>query len=82
MNDTIEKVYFKISEVSKELGIPDSKIRYWINVFDLPIKCRAGKKHSKLYRFTKEDIKTISDIYYFQKKGLKLWAIKDMIQSA
>lgn len=80
MNDTIEKVYFKISEVSKELGIPDSKIRYWIKILDLNIKCRDGTKFSKLYKFTEKDIETIKQIQSLQNKGYKLWAIKEMIQ--
>lgn len=78
--ETIEKVYFSITEVSESNGIPPSKIRYWISTLNLNIKFREGNKFNKRYRFTQKDIETIKQIRSLQDKGLKLWAIKEQIQ--
>jgi len=51
-NDTIDKLYYTISEVSKEIGVKDSKIRFWCEKLLFSIKRdRKGNR-----QFTKGDI--------------------------
>lgn len=55
----IEKVYFSIGEVSLILGLAESKIRFWLNVFNLDdtIKRAHGQR-----RFRAGDVNKLTEI--------------------
>lgn len=66
----IEKRYFSIGEVSEELSISPSKIRFWESEFDVirPQKNKNGKR-----QFTRDDIENIKSVRFLvEEKGLTL----------
>ena len=65
------KLYYSISEVSNELGVAQSKIRYWTAYFGMSIK--RNKKGSR--HFKRHDIDLLHRIKKLTDGGLHLWAI-------
>lgn len=55
----IEKVYFSIGEVSLILGLAESKIRFWLTVFNIDshIKRSHGQR-----RFRVDDVNKLTEI--------------------
>ncbi|MEQ9443072.1 MAG: MerR family transcriptional regulator [Cyclobacteriaceae bacterium] len=75
----IEKKYFSIGEVAKQLDVATSQIRFWESEFDIinPQKNRNGKR-----QFTREDIDKIKLVYHLVKeKGYTLQGAKDRLKS-
>jgi len=75
----IEKKYFSIGEVAKQLGVAASQIRFWESEFNIinPRKNRNGKR-----QFTKEDIEKIKLVYHLVKeKGYTLQGAKDRLKN-
>lgn len=76
--ETIDKKYYKISEVADLLGIPASTLRFWEKHFTI-IKPRRNEHGTRFY--TPADIESIRMIYYLVKdKGFKLEAAQDEIK--
>ncbi len=76
--DTLDKKYYKISEVAELLDIPQSTLRFWESKFTI-IKPRRNEHGTRFY--TPSDIDKISMIYYLVKeRGLKLDAAQEQIR--
>ena len=66
----LDKKFYKIGDVAKILGLPESTLRFWESQFTI-IKPRRNAKNVRFY--TPTDIETIRKIHYLVKeKGLKL----------
>ena len=77
--DTLDKKYYKISEVAEILNIPQSTLRFWESRFTV-IKPRRNEHGTGFY--TNSDIEKISMIHYLVKeRGLKLDAAQEQIRS-
>ena len=77
---SIEKKYYSIGEVAKELDVATSLIRFWESQFDSikPKKNRGGAR-----RYTKDDIEQIKTIYFLVKeRGYTLQGAKDLLESS
>lgn len=61
----IEKKYFTIGEVAKELGVATSLIRFWETQFDF-ISPKKNKKGNRKY--TQEDLKKLKLVYHLVKE--------------
>lgn len=75
----IEKKYYSIGEVAKELDVNTSQIRFWESEFDIisPQKNRSGKR-----KFTREDIDKIKLVYHLVKeKGYTLQGAKTILKN-
>lgn len=78
MSDSLEKKYYKISEVAEMLNIPASTLRFWENNFTI-ITPRRNEKGSRFY--SPSDIEKIRMVYYLVKeKGMKLNAAQEEIR--
>ncbi len=78
MDNTLDKRYYKISEVAEILNIPPSTLRFWENQFTI-IKPKRSNSNRRYY--TADDIETIRMVYYLVKdKGLKLDAAQQQIK--
>lgn len=77
MSDSIEKKYFKISEVSEILGLPQPTLRFWEQHFSI-IKPRRNDKGTRFY--TADDIEKIKMVRYLVKeRGFKLDKAQEII---
>lgn len=77
--DSIEKKYYKISEVAEILGIPASTLRFWEKSFTV-IKPKRNSHGTRFY--TPSDIDKISMVHYLVKeRGLKLDAAQEQIRT-
>ncbi len=77
--DSLEKKYYKISEVAELLGLPASTLRFWEKSFTV-IKPKRNNHGTRFY--TAADIEKISMIHYLVKeRGLKLEAAQEQIRS-
>lgn len=78
MHDEFDKKYYKISQVSEILGIPQSTLRYWEDRFTI-IKPRRTEGGTRYY--SPADIEKIRMVYYLVKeRGIKLDAAQEMIR--
>lgn len=76
--ETLNKRYYKISEVAEILNVPPSTLRFWENQFTI-IKPKRSASNRRYY--TADDIETIRMVYYLVKeKGLKLDAAQQQIK--
>ena len=76
----IEKKYFTIGEVAKDLGVATSLIRFWETQFDF-IKPKKNNKGNRKY--TQDDLKKIKLVYHLVKeKGFTLQGAQDHIKSS
>lgn len=74
----IEKKYFTIGEVAKELGVATSLIRFWENEFDT-IKPKKNRKGNR--QFTQEDFKQVKLIFHLVKeKGYTLQGAREYLK--
>ena len=77
--DSLDKKFYKISEVAEILGIPASTLRFWEKSFTV-IKPKRNSHGTRFY--TPADLEKISMIHYLVKeKGLKLEAAQEQIRS-
>ena len=77
--DTLEKKYYKISEVAEILDIPASTLRFWESKFVIinPHRNAAGTRF-----YTPADIEKIRLIHYLVKeKKLKIEAAQEQIRN-
>lgn len=76
--DSLDKKYYRISEVAEILNLPASTLRFWENEFTI-IKPKRNDKNRRLY--TPGDIEVIRLVYYLVKeKGMKLDAAQAEIR--
>lgn len=79
MDNDLSKRFYKIGEVARLTGIPESTLRFWEKRFTVvsPRRNGAGTRF-----YTPADIEKIRLIYYLVKeKGLKLDAAQAMIKA-
>ena len=77
-DNTSEKLYFSISEVSSMLNVNASLIRFWEKEFEI-IKPKKTNKGNR--QFTKSDIDSLKLIYYLTKeKGFTLNGAKEQLK--
>lgn len=78
MTDTLQKKYYKISEVAEILSIPASTLRFWERHFTI-ISPKRNDRGTRFY--TPTDVETIKMVYFLVKeKGLKLEAAQQQIK--
>ena len=71
----LDKKYYKISDVSQIMGIPESTLRFWESQLSI-VKPKRTAKNTRFY--TPNDIEIIKRIHYLVKdKGMRL----DMAQA-
>ena len=76
--DSLDKKYYKISEVAELLNIPASTLRFWEKSFTV-IKPKRNSHGTRFY--TMSDIEKISMVHYLVKeRGLKLDAAQEQIR--
>lgn len=74
----IEKKYYTIGEISDQLGVAPSLIRFWETEFEA-LKPRKNKKGIR--QFSKEDVETLQMIYYLVKeKGYTLQGANEILR--
>ena len=77
--DSLDKRYYRISEVSQILDIPESTLRFWETKFTI-IKPRRNAGRTRLY--TSSDIEKIRMIHYLVKeKKLKIEAAEEHLRN-
>lgn len=76
--DTLNKKYYKISEVAEIINVAPSTLRFWEGQFTI-IKPKRNDKGTRFY--TPHDIEVIRMIHFLVKeKGLKLDAAQQQIK--
>ncbi|WP_305983324.1 MerR family transcriptional regulator [Roseivirga thermotolerans] len=76
----IEKKYFTIGEVAKELGVATSLIRFWETQFDF-IRPKKNAKGNRKY--TQDDLKKLKLVYHLVKeKGYTLQGAHEHIKAS
>ncbi|MCM1348997.1 MAG: MerR family transcriptional regulator [Firmicutes bacterium] len=76
--DSLDKKYYKISEVAEILSIPASTLRFWENKFTV-IKPHRNNHGTRFY--TPADIDKIAQIHFLVKeRGLKLDAAQEQLR--
>ena len=76
--DTLDKKYYKISEVAEIINVAPSTLRFWEGQFTI-IKPKRNDKGTRFY--TPRDIEVIRMIHFLVKeKGLKLEAAQEQIK--
>ncbi|MDE6154451.1 MAG: MerR family transcriptional regulator [Muribaculaceae bacterium] len=76
--DSLDKKYYKISEVADIINVAPSTLRFWENQFTI-IKPKRNDKGTRFY--TPRDIEVIRMIHFLVKeKGLKLEAAQEQIR--
>ena len=79
LEDSTDKLYYSISEVSDLFGVNPSLIRFWEKEFEV-LKPHKNKKGNRL--FTKKDIENIRVIYHLVKeKGFTLQGAKEKMKA-
>lgn len=77
--DTLDKRYYKISEVASLLNIPATTLRFWESQFNI-LKPRRNSKGTRFY--TPKDIEKIRIVHYLVKeKGLKIEAAQEQLRT-
>lgn len=77
-DENIEKKYYSISEVAKQLNVAPSLIRFWESQFKT-VKPRKNKNGIRQY--TQEDINQLNTIYFLVKeKGYTLQGASELLE--
>ena len=72
--ESINKKYYKISDVAEFLGVPPATIRYWEREFP---EISPERTSTGFRQYTPSEIETLRIIHYLVKvKGLKIDAAK------
>ncbi len=78
MADSLDKRYYKISDVSEMLGLPIPTIRFWESQFS---ELRPRRSDGGTRRYTPADIERLRVIRFLVKeKGLKIEAAKEHLR--
>ena len=79
-NTEINKMFYKMGEVSAMTSIPPSMLRFWEKDFDCLKNLNKNRKGDRLY--TESNIEDIRSIYYLVKeKGYTLQGANEYIES-
>ena len=74
----IEKKYYSIGEISDQLGVAPSLIRFWETEFEI-LNPRKNKKGIR--QFSNEDVEILQMIYYLVKeKGYTLQGANEILR--
>jgi DNA-binding transcriptional MerR regulator len=80
----IEKIYWSVGEAALIVGVPPSKVRYWLKHFDLDGYVNRSHHRSPFganRRLTAKDINRLFEIKrLLQVEGLHIWAAKKRIK--
>lgn len=77
--DTLDKKYYKISEVAALLGLPASTLRFWESKFTI---IHPKRNAGRLRLYTPADIEKIRMIHFLVKeKGLKLESAQEQLRN-
>ncbi|MGB3619114.1 MAG: MerR family transcriptional regulator [Catalinimonas sp.] len=63
--EEIEKQYYRIGEVARELGVNTSLIRFWEEAFP---EIKPGKNRRKERLYTPADLQLLREIYHLVKE--------------
>ncbi|MCC6817920.1 MAG: MerR family transcriptional regulator [Bacteroidia bacterium] len=79
-NETeIQKMFYKMGEVSKLIGVAPSMLRFWEKEFDCLKNLNKNRKGDRLYTVQNlEDLKTIH--YLVKEKGYTLQGANEYMQ--
>lgn len=78
MDDSINKRYYKIKEVTEILNLPASTLRFWETQFSI-LKPKRNDGGTRFY--TPADIETLRMIkYLIKEKGLKIEAAQEALR--
>lgn len=78
MDNNLTKKYYKISELSEIIGVPQSTIRFWETEFPVlsPKRTQSNRR-----TYSPEDIQVFKTIFFLLKiKGLKIEAAKEQLR--
>lgn len=79
MADTLQKKYYKISEVAEMLSLPPSTLRFWEKQFTI-INPKRNTHGTRFY--SPADVERVKMVYYLVKeKGMKIDAAQQQIKS-
>jgi len=74
-----KKRYYKIGEVAKAFGVPNSMIRYWEQEFEM-IKPKKNSKGDRM--FTDVDIEKLKMVYHLAKEqGYSLEGVRKKLKA-
>lgn len=72
----IQKVYYTIPEIAKQLGIAPSHVRHYVKEFDIP----AIGERWRTKRIHVDDVELLKKIHYeVAVEGRHYWKIKEII---
>lgn len=78
-NEEIDKIFYRISEVVKLLGVPASMLRFWEKEFTCLKQIKKNKKGDRLY--TNLDIENLKLIHHLVKeKGYTLTGANEYLE--
>lgn len=78
MEEDLEKRYYKIGEVSRLLGVPESTLRYWETEFP---ECRPTRTMAGRRQYSPKNIETLRALHYLLKvKGVRIDAAKAQLK--
>jgi DNA-binding transcriptional MerR regulator len=67
----IKKMFYKMGEVSKQIGVPPSMLRFWEKEFDCLKDIHKNRKGDRLY--TEQNLEDLKTIHFIVKeKGYTL----------
>lgn len=76
--DTLDKKYYKISDVAEMIDVPQSTLRYWEREFP---ECAPRRSKGNVRYYTPENIHVLRIIHFLLKvKGLKLEAAREQLR--
>jgi DNA-binding transcriptional MerR regulator len=80
-DNEIKKVFFKMGEVSKTIGVPASMLRFWEKEFNCLQNVQKNRKGDRLY--TEQNIEDLKTIHYLVKeKGYTLQGANEYMETS
>ena len=75
----IDKLFYTIQEVSEELGVPYSTLRYWEKEISL---LKPRRTSTGIRRYSREDVVLLKQIVYLSRdKGYTLDGVKRVLRT-
>lgn len=79
-DNEIKKVFFKMGEVSKIIGVPASMLRFWEKEFNCLKQVQKNRKGDRLY--TEQNIEDLKTIHFLVKeKGYTLQGANEYMET-
>jgi DNA-binding transcriptional MerR regulator len=80
-DNEIKKVFFKMGEVSKIIGVPASMLRFWEKEFNCLKQVQKNRKGDRLY--TEQNIEDLKTIHFLVKeKGYTLQGANEYMETS